>query len=371
MSDRALPALLLEAAPDARLAVSAVVVNCNGGERVLRALDALTRQRHPLSEILVVDNASTDDSASRIRAGFPLVRIAMLDRNAGLAAARNLGLESVRTPLVLLVDHDIYVGDAAVEAMARAYAEEQPTVVCPRIRLLPEADVVQFEGAATHFVGTMILRNGYQAVDATPARPSWVDGCPGACMLVDRARVLAAGGFDPLFFFYLEDLEFSLRLRGRGHRFFCAAGAEVFHERAAGTPGLSYRGAGPYPVRRAYLTMRHRLLTVLIHYRLRTLLVLLPALGLYEIASALTAARRGWLGAWARAWLWQLRNLDIIAVRRRRSQRARTVPDRDLLQGGPPPLAPGFLRTPAERRLFALVSRAINGYWSLARRWIA
>jgi hypothetical protein len=47
------------------------------------------------------------------------------------------------------------------------------------------------------------------------------------------------------------------------------------------------------------------------------------------------------------------------------------VPDRDLLHGGPPPLAPGFLRTPAERRLFALLSRAINGYWSVARHWIA
>jgi hypothetical protein len=117
--------------------------------------------------------------------------------------------------------------------------------------------------------------------------------------------------------------------------------------------------------------MRHRLLAVLIHYRLRTLLVLLPALALYEVASALAALRRGWLSAWARAWLWQFQNLGTILARRRRWRRARMVPDRDLLHGGPPPLAPGFLRTPAERRLFALLSRAINGYWSVARHWIA
>ena len=347
-----------------------MVVNHNGGERVLRALAALTHQRHPLTEIVVVDNASTDGSVAQIRARFPSVRIVMPGGNAGLATARNLGLQTARTPLVLLVDHDIYVEDDALAAMVRAYAAWRPTVVCPRIRLVPERDIIQMEGASTHFVGTMILRHGYQRVDATSARPAYVDGCAGACMLVDRARVLAAGGFDQLIFFYFEDLEFSLRLGIAGHRFFCEPGAEVYHERAAGTPGLSFRGAGPYPTQRAYLTMRNRLLAILIHYRLRTLLVLAPALALYEAASLITAVRKGWLGAWAGAWLWQLRNVGAIISRRRRSQQMRILADKELLRGGPPPLAPGFLTTPVERRLFLLVSRVINGYWSAARHWI-
>jgi GT2 family glycosyltransferase len=230
--------------------------------------------------------------------------------------------------------------------------------------------VVQADGAAIHFLGTMILRHGYQPVATTTTERSVVGGCIGACMLVDRVEVLAAGGFEELYFFYFEDLEFSLRLRAMGHRFLCEPHAEVLHERGAGTPGLSFRGAGAYPLRRARLTMRNRLLTILIHYRLRTLLLLLPALLLYEIATLCVAARRGWLRPWAEAWLWQIRNGRVIAARRRRMRDLRREPDRNLLVGGRLPLAPGVMDKPLERRLVGLLSCIFDGYWCLARRWV-
>ena len=52
-------------------------------------------------------------------------------------------------------------------------------------------------------------------------------------------------------------------------------------------------------------------------------------------------------------------------------QRARTVDDKHILVGGIPPLAPGFLTSRGQRRLFAAFSSIVNGYWVLARRWIA
>lgn len=351
--------------------LAAMIINYNSGDRVLRVLEALGRQSYPLADILVVDNASTDGGPARIRAQFPDVTIMDMGYNAGLSAARNAGLEALRTPLVLMLDHDIYVDENCIDALVRAQSASGAAVVCPRVRLLPERDVVQADGASLHFVGTMILRNDYRPLDQTPPEPGYVGGCIGACMLVDRPAVLDAGAFDPLIFFYMEDHEFSLRMRALGHRFWCEATAEVFHQRDAGTPGLSYRGSGDsYPVRRAYFTMRHRLLTVLVHYRLRTLFVLFPALLLYEIASIAAATRKGWLWQWFRAWGWQIRNFAAIAARRRRMQSIRTVNDRVLLVGGGPPLAPGFIGSPVEARLVSILTLALDGYWRLTRRWI-
>jgi GT2 family glycosyltransferase len=345
-------------------------VNFNGGDRVLRAVDALMRQRYPFAEIVVVDNGSSDGSPARICTAFPTVRLIQQETNEGLPRARNVGLAALQTTLAFVVDHDIYADERCVEAMVRAYVAEHPAVVCPRIRLLPDRDIVQVEGASPHFLGTLVLRHGYQSVLDTPADPCEVDGCTGGCMLVHRECIIDAGGFDESFFFYLEDLEFSLRLRGRGLRFWCEPVAEVFHEPASGTPGLAFRGRGSYPARRAYYTMRNRLQVVLIHYRCRTLLVMSPVLALYELATFVTALKKGWPAQWLRAWSWQIRNVRSVIARRRVVQSRRTVADRDLLVGGRPPLAPGFVTSRIEDRLLQLFSGLVNGYWSLARRWV-
>ncbi len=290
--------------------------------------------------------------------------------NLGPSIARNAGLRAVDSPLVLLVDHDTYVDDDTVIRMVEAYEAERPAVVCPRVRLVPERDVVQADGAAAYFLGTMVLRHGYRPLETLDRQRAVVGGCITACCLVDRAEVLAAGAFDELFFIYLEDLEFALRIRASGRRFVCEPRAEVFHERAVGTPGLSFRGSGTYPPRRAYLTMRNRLLTVFIHYRPRTLVVLLPALLLYEIATLVLAARRGWLAPWGRAWLSLLRDVGTIAERRRRMRRLRRADDKELLEAGELPLTPGFLSSALERSLVGFLSQFFNGYWRLAARWV-
>jgi hypothetical protein len=351
--------------------VGAVIVNFNSGKRILAVLEALHRQSYPLLQIVVVDNASTDGSSALLREAFPSVTVIELKTNTGVSSARNVGLRALNTSLAFLMDHDIYPDEQCLAIMVRAHARERAQVICPRVLLLPEREIVQVEGASPHFLGTLILRHGFQPVHDTPAIAQSVAGAPGGCMLVERAPIIDAGGFDEVFFFYMEDLEFSLRLRGMGYRFWCEPAAQVFHERASGTAGLAFRGRGHYPQRRAYLTMRNRLLAILIHYRLRTLLVLLPALALYELASFFAALRMGHAAQWWRAWQWQFVNFRSILQRRRAVRRRRTVDDKQILVGGKPPLAPGFLTSRLQERLVAVFSCIVNGYWVLARNWIA
>jgi GT2 family glycosyltransferase len=356
---------------DERPSVGAVIVNFNGGARILRVIEALLRQTYSLTEIVVVDNNSTDGSTDRIHRLYPAVRLIRLPSNSGLAAARNRGLRAVDTELAFIVDHDIYAEDKAVESMVAAYLRHHPTVVCPRIRLVPERDIVQMEGAAIHFLSLLILRNSYRPVTTLAQEGGYVDAFTGGCLLLDRQAVLDAGAFDDMFFFYFEDLELALRLRLRGHRFWCEPSAEVFHEPAEGTPGLSYRRTGNYPRRRAYLTMRNRILVMLIHYRVGTIIMLLPALALFELAALVMACLKGWPGEWFRAWYWQLINFRKILQRRRSALKSRKCRDREVLVGGPPPLAPGFVEGRLQKRLLAIFSLLLNGYWALTRRWIA
>jgi GT2 family glycosyltransferase len=355
---------------DATPTVSAVVVSYNGGDRLLNTLQALHDQAVPLSAVIVVDNHSDDGTPRRIRERFPGVQVVDMGANVGLPAARNAGLRRAATDLVLMMDHDVYVDPECVERLVQRHRDDGAAVVCPRVRLVPERDVVQTDGAETHFVGTMVLRHAYRPAADLPTAATPVGACIGACMLLDRTRALAAGGFDEAYFFYFEDHEFGLRMRSLGHDVVCEPAAVVYHDRGAGTPGLAFRGRGAYPARRAYITIRNRVLTLLIHYRLRTLVVLAPTLVLYELASLALAVRQGHGRQWVRAWAWHVANAPAVWRRRRRVQRARTLRDRDLLVGGPLPLAPGLIRSRAVGAAVRLFSGALDAYWRVARRWI-
>jgi GT2 family glycosyltransferase len=265
------------------------------------------------------------------------------------------------------VDSDVYPAPDCARRLLLAYEQHGPAVVCPRIVLLPGKDLVQCDGASLYFLGTLALRHAYQPIGGLPDEGRFVGGCIGACLLMRRDLILAAGGFNELFFFYFEDLELSLKLRARGHRMFCEPRAIAYHEQGVGTPGLSYRGAGSYPARRAYLSMRHRWLAMLIHYRARTLMILGPALGLYELGTLGFALRRGWLGAWGSAWIWLIRNRREIRKHRRVAQATRTTSDRELLEAGPIPVAPGLLRSEWSRRAAGVFSRLFQGYWAVVR----
>lgn len=350
--------------------VSAVVINFNGGRRLLNCVDALAGQSVALREIIIVDNGSTDDSLSAVERRHSEVRPLRLGENRGLPAARNAGLAAARSRCVILIDNDIYLRPDCTESLLRAQRAEQATLTCPRIVLLPDGDLVQTDGAENHFMGVMSLRHPGIPLDTAREERTEVNSAIGACYLLDRQAVLDAGGFDALYFFYLEDLEFSLRLRGQGHRFVFESRAIALHDRGQGTPGLSFRGTGDYPLRRAYLTMRNRLLTVFIHYRWRTLIVLSPALLLYELASLGYCLRRGWPAEWARAWGWLWRHRGEIAERRRRMRRSRRLADADILSGGRIPFSEGLLQSRLQRALAGTLSTLLNGYWRLAKTLI-
>ncbi|MEM6392442.1 MAG: glycosyltransferase family 2 protein [Planctomycetota bacterium] len=362
------------ATPRDPLRISVAIVNYNGGDRLLNTVEALVNQPYPLVEIIVVDNQSTDDAPQRVKERFPQATIHDMGGNPGPAPARAAGIRAATGDFVLLLDNDVYVEEKTIEHLVEAYHRHgEPTVVCPRVQLVPETHLVQAEGADTHFLTMMVLRHAFAETTALNNEPAEVNGAISAGLLVHRERTLEAGSFDELFSIYQEDLEFSIRLRLLGHRFVCEPKAVVHHDRGT-LVGQTFRGdreKSKYPARRGYLVMRHRLLCVFIHNRLRTLLVLSPVLLLYEFASLGIALLRGFGWQYFRAWGFVWSNRKAIAERRRRMQRERVLRDRDLLIGGPIPLTPGFMKNKIAGAMITALSGIMNGYWFLARKAIA
>ena len=236
--------------------VAIVVVTYNSARDIDRVLRSLTGPPPATPhEILVVDNASGDDTVMRIRSSWPGVRLIASPSNLGFAAANNRGIRASSSELVLLLNPDTSVPPGGIDRLV-AHLDARPDVaiVGPRI--------VDGEGRAELSFGSMIaplteLRQKVLVVgnergvgpivtlvDRMTRRTRDVDWVSGACLLVRRADLEAAGLLDERFFLYTEDVDLCASVRTRGRKVLFVADVEIQHLRgrsAGATTAAAYR----------------------------------------------------------------------------------------------------------------------------------
>jgi glycosyltransferase involved in cell wall biosynthesis len=197
--------------------VTVVVTSCNDGPFVAAAVESALAQSAPVAEVLVLDDGSVDDGpAALAHVSDPRVRIVCQPRR-GLARLLGLGLALARTPwVVLLRGRDtLHAGCVAAALAALEDGGETPVavLVTPRERD-PSGATIAAEGRAGAAGGRPAAAAPASAL-TLPAvlageLPSW------SGVLLDRGRVLQAGGFDPsLRHAFVQDLWLRLLLRGR------------------------------------------------------------------------------------------------------------------------------------------------------------
>src|SRR5436305_1167466 len=138
--------------------LSIVIVNWNTREALRNCLASLFEQSRSLTlEVIVVDNASADDSLDMLKAGFPQVRIIANTINLGFARACNQGMRAARGRLLLLLNSDTYVRDDVIARMT-AYLLSRPDVAMAGCQLQYPDGRIQH----TAFRSLSILRNLFE-----------------------------------------------------------------------------------------------------------------------------------------------------------------------------------------------------------------
>ena len=340
------------------------IVNFNGRHYLPEAL-AAAEPHEQFGEILVVDDASADDSVAWLRAHYPAVRIVALPVNRGPGAARNAGLDAARGDLVLFQDNDVRLTAGCVERLRAAARDSGALLVAPRVLYADTPAIIQYDSADCHVTGLMIPRHANQPAAQVDGARARTTSLVTACFLLDRTRLPASLRFDEHFGFNYEDHDFGVRACIGGHVLLVEPAACVLH--GGGTAGLSYRPGGAVSARRVHDLIRNRWYVIAKCFSARTLLVLTPVLLLYEINQLAGVIAKGW---W-RQWLVALRDCRRDAARlreeRRRIQAGRAIGDRQLLRGGPLPLTRAVRSGALARGAVWLLERLIDVYWRVAR----
>jgi GT2 family glycosyltransferase len=213
---------------------SIVVPTHNGLRHMATVLDALQRQTFADSETIVVDDASSDETAGLVAEHYPWVRLIVNRRNLGFAASCNTGAAAARGRYIVLLNNDTEPQDNWLAELAKAIAAHpEAAVVSSKLLLYDRRDTLHTTGDLLGTDG--IPRNrGVWEIDRGQydTAGSIFSGCGGASAY-RREVWQALGGFDEDFWMYLEDVDMGFRTRLMGGDVVFAPAARVYHQLSA------------------------------------------------------------------------------------------------------------------------------------------
>ncbi|MCK9230776.1 MAG: glycosyltransferase family 2 protein [Syntrophales bacterium] len=227
--------------------VSAIIVNYNAGNMLKDNVRALLRSKI-VAEVLVIDNASDDDSVDslkRLNASSKRLKVIRNTENEGFAGACNIGLGAASGEYLLFVNPDCRVEPASLMVL-RSCLERTPRAGMAGPLLLNPDGTEQAGGRRAvptpwrSFVrafGLSRLRNRYPKLfsdfilnqEPLPEKPVEVEAISGSCMLVKRTALADVGPWDEGYFLHCEDLDWCMRFRRNGWQVVFVPDAPVVH----------------------------------------------------------------------------------------------------------------------------------------------
>jgi GT2 family glycosyltransferase len=239
------------APPETGSLVSILMLNRDGAAHLRRNLPALAATAYRDVELIVVDNASSDDSLDVLRSFPPPFPIRIIENaeNASFSAANNQGVEACRGELILFLNNDIEpIGTAWLGHMVETLTKRDAAAVGARL-IYPRRTKESRAGLRFPDLSLQHGGVGFRMDDGLPipealgagddATSEWaaaVRDAPAltaACLLVRREAFAATGGFDEGYDYGLEDVDLCLRLRDRGGRLVYDGRAALWHHESA------------------------------------------------------------------------------------------------------------------------------------------
>jgi len=230
--------------------ISILIVSWNVRELLRRCLQSvigngqlrITNNRLPITEIIVVDNASRDGTVDMLRAEFPRVRVIANSENRGFTRANNQALALAQGRYLFLLNPDTELRPDALPTLFE-YAEANPRVGMIGPQLFygdgsPQSSRRRFPTRATAFLESTLLQpwfpnhrvlTHFYMRDTRDDATLQVDWINGAAMFVRRQVYAQIGGFDEAFFMYSEELDWCRRAKDAGWQIVYLPSAQITH----------------------------------------------------------------------------------------------------------------------------------------------
>lgn len=240
--------------------LAVVILNWNGRKFLEDFLPSVIKHNPDYSEIIVADNASTDDSIEFLKTHYPGIRIIINETNGGFSKGYNDALKQVEADYYCLLNSDIEVSSGWIEPIINLMESDSEIAVCqPKLLSYHEPEKFEYAGAAGGFIdkyGYPFCRGRiFSEIEVDEGQ--YNDNCEifwatGACMFVRADLYHKFGGLDEDFFAHMEEIDFCWRLKNHGFKIMYCAESKVFHVGGGTLPKKSSR--------KTYLNFRNNII---------------------------------------------------------------------------------------------------------------
>jgi GT2 family glycosyltransferase len=218
--------------------LSVIIPNWNGARHLPTCLDSLRRQTYPHLEVILVDNASRDESVALVRRDYPEVVLVQLDENLGLTGGINRGVQAARGEFIAPLNNDTEVAAGWAEALVTALLDHpEAGMSASKMLLFDRRDTLHSAGDAYGVDGIPVNRGVWQKDEGQFDDDGYIWGGCGGAVAYRRAMLDDIGLLDEDLFMYCEDVDLNWRAQLAGYRCVFAPQAVVYHH-------LSATGAG-------------------------------------------------------------------------------------------------------------------------------
>ena len=273
--------------------LAVVVLNWNGLDDTRTLLPTLAACRVPPGwrlETIVVDNGSTDGSATALAAEFPAVTLLALAENQRFAGGNNHGIRhalAAGADAVMLLNNDTRADPGLVEWLLLALEQDPAAAAAaPLIYYGAPSQRIWYAGGVLRPALGWVAHRGVRALDRGQYRAVEPTGyLTGCCLVARRAAWEQVGLLDERYFIYAEDADWCLRARARGHRLLFVPTARLWH-----TVSAASGAASPWKI---YHRLRANLRLFSTHARGVARLTWLPAFAAWQLALMAWLLARG------------------------------------------------------------------------------
>lgn len=218
--------------------VAVVILNWNGKALLERFLPILLQYTdNAITDIIVADNASTDNSISFLSENYPNLPLIKLPENYGFAEGYNQALSQIEAEYFVLLNSDVEVTPNWLTPLID-FLDNNPDTACVQPKILSERNKEYFEYAGAS--GGFIDKYGYPfcrgRIFATLEKdndqyddPIQIFWATGACMVIRSKDFDSVGGLDGTFFAHMEEIDLCWRLNARGRKVYCLPQSTVYH----------------------------------------------------------------------------------------------------------------------------------------------
>lgn len=212
-----------------------IILNWNGYKDTVECVQSLFKIDYPNYEILVVDNGSSDDSVSRLRAEFPGLTVLANGRNLGFPGGNNVGIRYAMekgAEYVFLLNNDTVVDSKVLTELVRVAEEDKDVgMVGPVILDYINPSILWFAGSTVDYrMGWTPHWGENEELNGKWSGVYDVDRLSGCAMLIKKEVIQSIGLLDEDYFLYYEDTDWCVRANHAGYKIKCTGSARVWHK---------------------------------------------------------------------------------------------------------------------------------------------